>query len=243
MKLFDENMQTGQAAGNFGFSGVRPDKLGATEYTLATYVGDVTGSLTGFEQALLESKKAIVGACQKSPRAEFLLFRNTEFNSSVTEVHGFTELSNIDASLYPVPRCSGTTALYDATFSAIAATNEYAKTLSDADFSVNGIIFVQTDGGESGISVQTVKSIANELERGVKNEWLESLMVILIGANATHYQKELEDFKNDAGLTQFIDIGDVTPQSLAKLANFVSRSISSQSQSLGTGGPSQPLNF
>lgn len=242
MKLFDENMQSGQA-GNFGFSGVRPDKLGSTEYTLVTYVGDKTGSLFGFEAQLLEAKKAVIAACRKSPRAEFLLVRNTEFNSCVDEVHGFAELATIDESKYVESICSGQTALYDATYSAVAATNEYARTLSDAEFSVNAIVFVVTDGGESGCSVQTTKSIVDEIKRGVQNEWLESLMVVLIGVNAAQCTVELERFRKDAELTQYEDIGSATPQRLAKLADFVSRSISSQSQALGTGGASQALTF
>jgi hypothetical protein len=243
MKLFDDNMQAGQA-GNFGFSGVRPDKLGSTEYTLVTYTGDKTGSLQGFEAVLLETKRAVVEACKKSPRAEFLLVRNTEFNNHVDEVHGFAELATIDPSQYQEPRCTGTTALYDATYNAVAATNEYAKTLSDADFSVNGIVFVVTDGAESPhASVQTPKSIAEEIRRGVQNEWLESLIVVLIGVNAAQCSVYLEEFKKEAKLTQYVDAGDATPQRLGKLADFVSRSISSQSQALGTGGPSQPLTF
>lgn len=244
MKLIDENMQTGLAPGNFGFSGVRPEKLGATEYTLVTWAGDKTGSLSGFEQALLEAKRAIVAACQKSPRAEFLMLRNTEFNLRIDEVHGFAPLASIDPNQYVAPVCSGQTALYDATYSAVAATNEYARILSSSDFNVNGIVFVGTDGLESpGASVQTVKSIKAEIERGVQNEWLESLIVILIGVNASRYKAELENFQIGAGLTQYIDVGDATSEALARLADFVSRSISSQSQSLGTGGPSQPLNF
>ena len=38
-----------------------------------------------------------------------------------------------------------------------------------------------------------------------------------------------------------IDAGDATPAKLAKLAVFISTSISSQSQHLGTGGPSQQI--
>lgn len=241
MKLFDENMQTAQA-GAFSFSGVRPEKLGAAEYTLVTYVGDKTGSVSGFEQDLLETKKAIVLACKKSPRAEFLLFRNTEFNTRIDEVHGFQELMQIDPASYVAPNCNGGTALYDATFAAIAATNEYAKTLSDQEFNVNGIIFVVTDGDDTS-SIQTESSIEKEIKRGVQNEWLESLNVILVGVNAAQYKHKLESFKNDAKLTQFVEVVDATPQRLAKLAEFVSCSISSQSQSLGTGGPSQPMTF
>lgn len=244
MKLIDENMQTGLAPGNFGFSGVRPEKLGATEYTLVTLVGDKTGSLIGFEQVLLEGKRAIVAASRKCPRAENLMLRATEFNTRIDEIHGFAPLGSIDESLYEAPRCSGQTALYDATYSAVAATNEYAKILSASDFFVNGIVFVETDGCESpGASVQTVNTIKAEIARGVQNEWLESLMVVLVGVNAAQWKAELEKFQTDAGLTQYIDAGDATPEALAQRCGFYVRSISSQSQSLGTGGPSQPLSF
>ena len=47
----------------------------------------------------------------------------------------------------------------------------------------------------------------------------------------------------NAGFTQYIELADAKANTLAKLADFVSRSISSQSQSLNTGGPSKSLSF
>lgn len=95
MKIFAKDMQFGKV-GNFGFSGVRPEKLGATEYTLVTLVMDKTSSVNPFSDGLLEVKKAIIAACRKSPRAEYLMFRSVEFNREVEEVHGFIELAQID---------------------------------------------------------------------------------------------------------------------------------------------------
>jgi hypothetical protein len=51
----------------------------------------------------------------------------------------------------------------------------------------------------------------------------------------------LENFKNEAGIDQYINIGKADANTLAKLADFISKSISSQSQSLNSGGPSQPI--
>ena len=241
MKLLNDDIQVAQI-GNFTFSGIRPERLGATEYTLVTIVTDKTGSVYGFERDLLEVKKSVAAACQKSPRAEYLMLRNVEFNNKVDEIHGFIELNTVDASGYQAPQCEGATALYDATYAAIAVTNEYARTLSDNDFSVNGIVFVITDGDDN-VSIQTPGTVAEEMKRGIKNEWIESLNVILVGVNATKYSRELDKFSQDADLTQYVDMGDATPKKLARLADFVSRSISSQSQSLGTGGASQALTF
>jgi hypothetical protein len=113
MKLFTDDMQTVNA-GTFSFSGVRPEKLGAVEYTLVTLVMDRTGSVNGFETELLRVKQAVVEACRKEPRAEYLMFRSVEFNERIDEIHGFVELVNIDPSKYRKPDCAGSTALFDA---------------------------------------------------------------------------------------------------------------------------------
>lgn len=241
MKLINAEMQTGQV-GNFNFSGVHPDKLGSTEYTLVTIVVDKTGSVAGFESELLKMKQTVIEACQKSPRADYLMVRLVEFNNSVDEVHGFAELTNIDVASYISPRCGGMTALYDATYNAVAATNGYAKMLADQDFGVNGLVVVITDGEDNASSYRS-SDVAREVSEGVSREWLESLNVILVGINASQYTTQLNSFKASANLTQYVDAGQATASKIAKLAEFVSQSISSQSQALGTGGASQPIVF
>lgn len=242
MKLVNDDGMVNTNIGNFNFSCIRPDQLGAPEYTLVTIVTDKTGSVTPFANDLRNMKVAVVDSCQKSPRAEFLMLRSVEFNGTVSEEHGFAELKNINAKDYTVPRCSGMTALYDATYWSLVATNEYAKSLTAQDFNVNAVVFIITDGGDND-SAATIQMVKEELSRGVNNEFLESLNTILIGVNDKDCAKQLQDFVKDAGLTQYVSVADATASSLAKLADFVSRSISSQSQSLGTGGASQALTF
>ena len=67
------------------------------------------------------------------------------------------------------------------------------------------------------------------------------MISILIGINASDCARLLSEFQREAGMTQFIDAGDTTPPKLAKLAAFVSQSVSSQSAALGTGGPSKQI--
>lgn len=245
MKLIqdDPNTETIVAqASNFRFSGVRPESLGATEYTLATLVTDVTGSTSGFEDLILDMRRMVVDACKSNPRAEFLMLRATEFNTQVKETQGFKEVNSVDQGSWIATRAHGMTHLFDATAEAIEATNGYGEILSGQDFNVNGVIFVVTDGADTG-SINTPATIKMLAEMGVKNEHLESLNIILIGVNAKDCKKQLEAFQNGAGLTQYVDAGNATPAELAKLAKFIAASISSQSQSLGTGGPSQALSF
>jgi uncharacterized protein YegL len=241
MKLFDDNTTQGTVNG-FGFSAVRPETLGSTEYTLVTLVVDKTGSVTSFADALFQVKKTVVEACRKSPRADYLLLRVVEFNQRIDEIHGFKPLADIDASAYVTPSCGGMTALNDATFAAVSAINAYGKTLADQDYLANGIAIIITDGDDNASSTSTA-DIKREIATGVSGEHLESMRTILVGVNAGEYAAKLQAFQQEVGIDQYVDVSDASSQRLAKLADFVSRSISAQSQSLGTGGPSQALNF
>lgn len=240
MKLVDA-MQKFDNKG-FEFSAVRPDTLGATEYTLVNIVVDITGSVSPYSADILKMQKAIIEACQYSPRSDYLLVRIVEFNQKINEIHGFTPLSSINVDQYIEPNCFGGTALIDATYSSVNATNIYGKTLADQDYLVNSILFVITDGDDNASRLSTT-DVVTEMKKAVSGEFLESSRAILIGINPGQSSSYLKKFKDAVGFDQYEEVSNVTPASLAKLANFVSKSISAQSQSLGTGGASQALVF
>ena len=235
-------------AGHFGFSAVRIEDLQATEYTLVTIVVDRSGSTEAFYRDMEKTLKQIVEACQKSPRADNLLLRVIVFGDDNQEIHGWVPLNNIkpdqyDNALSP----GGMTALYDATINGVEGIANFAKQLRDEDYSSNGIIFILTDGEENHSKLvhtdpsNRAKFVKDALQTTLRGEHLESLVSILVAVNATGCQRALQQFHNEAGFTQYIDMGDASPQKLAKLAQFVSKSISSQSQALGSGGPSQSI--
>jgi hypothetical protein len=232
-------------ASNFRFSAVRPDVLGATEYTLVTIVLDTSTSVNDFAGELLACVKAIIDACRKSPRADNLLVRLVSFNTKLKEVFGFKALVDIDSNNVDSFSPQGMTALYDASFEAIGATEQYAKLLYDQEFDTNAAVYVITDGEDNQSKASKPAKIADMLNRVRQQEQLESIVTVLIGINTKELgiQKALNEYANDAKFDQYIDAGDATSANLARLAGFVSRSISSQSQALGTGGPSQSLSF
>lgn len=240
-KLLQDDWVSGTTQG-FAFSGIRPEKLTATEYTLATIVCDITGSVSSFESQIRDAVRNAIEACRRSPRAENLLLRVVEFNTNIKEKFGFKPLLDVNPADYAAPVCNGGTALYDALFSSIEASNQYAKTLNDQEFAVNSIVFVITDGDDNA-SRCTPKMVKDALESGTKSELLESNMVVLVGINSGSCSSYLSNVQQNCGLTQYVDVADADDKSLAKLASFISRSISSQSQALGTGGPSQALVF
>ncbi|MDO8469995.1 MAG: hypothetical protein Q7S84_03190 [bacterium] len=237
-----ENMQIGSGKG-FHFSATRIEHLGATEYTLVTIAVDVTGSVDDFADDLLKCLQTAVESCKKSPRSNNLLLRLILFSSSLSggieEIHGFKPLGEIDPGAYQPLKTGGMTPLFDAVYSGVGATNAYAKQLMSQNFLANGIVFVLTDGDDNASS-STPRMIRAEIDRGQKGEDIESLVPILIGVNAKLHTKELQRFATEADL-KYIDIGDATKGKLAKLAEFVSQSVSSQSQAIGTGGPSQAI--
>jgi len=246
-KLLDKNpMDTHKTMHSFQYSAVDVNSLGASEYTIVGISQDTSGSVSPFKKDMEDALKKIVDACRKSPRSENLLLRLSEFNDNVGELHGFRELRNIDPTEYDdllEPR--GMTALYDATVDGAEAIERYGKTLTDMEYACNGIMFVVTDGGENHSNVvKSAKTVKDCVSRVVRDEALESFRVVLLGVGDDPVAKQdIDDFRKEAGIDQYVHIGEATPSKLAKLADFISRSISSTSQALGTGQPSQPLTF
>ncbi len=212
----------------YQFSSVLPDKLGASEYTLVTIAVDISTSVQPFADLLIDSVKKAVDSCRKSPRANNILIRVLGFATDVTEIHGFKPLSEIDSAVYDNLSPRGNTALYDAAASAIGAMTEYGRLLQKQDYGVSGILFVITDG-EDNISTFDPATVLAKATEATSGEILESFLSVLIGINAARSKAYLTRFQKTAGLSDYIDAGDATPGNLAKLAAFVSRSVSSGS--------------
>ena len=246
-KLIDKNpMQTHKTMHNFQYSAVEVSTLGASEYTIVGILQDTSGSVSSFKDEMEKALQQILDACKKSPRSENLLLRLSEFNSIVGELHGFRELRNIDPTEYDdILVCRGLTALYDASTDGVESIERYGKTLTDMEYACNGILFIITDGGENDSRlVKSAATVKEAIQRVRTNETLETFTTVLIGVgDEPTVQALLATFKDDAGIDQFVSIGEATPAKLAKLADFISRSISSTSQALGTGQASQPLTF
>jgi hypothetical protein len=245
MSLLNQDLETLNAGSGYKFSATKFDKLGATEYTLASVVTDASGSVDAFAAELTKTLKTILKACAKSPRKENLMLRLTQFANRVTEIHGFKLLGSIkDADYDNILNIGGSTALFDAMDEAIQATAAYGDQLTKKDFLVNAIIVVVTDGEDNVSHIQDPTRIKATLESIRKAESLESIRLILVGVTQDNVSLNsyLTTVKGSCGVDQYVSIGSATPGKLAKLAEFVSQSISSTSAALGTGAASTPLN-
>lgn len=239
----------GESLGGFGYTSIALDKLGASEYTVVSIVVDKTTSVAPFKDLLEDMVQQSLEACKQSPRALNLLARTTAFSAGwdtgidIEELHGFTLLNSIDLTQFRgtiEPR--GSTPLYEAVYEALDTTYDYAKTLYDQEYICNAIMFIITDG-EDNASSKRPSDIKELKEKIRRKEHLESVNIVLIGVNDTEddLKQYLEDFKRDADLDQYESAGKATKNSLAKVAGFISQSVSATSNQVGSGAPSQPL--
>lgn len=240
-----EDIQTFQAASGYKFSGMSIDALGSSQYTLVGLVVDTSGSVDPFAKALEQMLKTVYKGCNDSnnPYRENLMFRVTTFSHTIKEVHGFKTLNNINENDYNGSVITGgDTALCDAVDEMVQALTAYGATLTKQDFTVNGMIAVVTDGQDNA-SHTAMGAVAKSVKKIRTTETMTSCVTILVGVtnddtNLDHY---LQTFKDDAGMDQYIPIGKATPGKIAKLAGFISQSVSSTSSALNQGAPSKPI--
>lgn len=230
--------------GGYGYTGMAVDTLTSFENTIAQGLLDESGSTSPFAKQMEQTVKTIIRTLRSSPRADNLIYRQCHFGSKYREHHGFLPLSQINEGMYDgCYQSGGQTILYDATSRMLAEVQDYSQKQAKLKYTCNGICYMLTDGQDYG-STLGQNDVKQALFAINGDESLESLITILIGVNDDpKIQKDLEDYSKFVGFTQYVPMGKADEKSLKKLANFVSQSIQSQSQALGTGGPSQSLTF
>jgi hypothetical protein len=229
----------------YGFSAVRVEDLGATEYTLVAIAADASGSVAPFADPIEACMAEIARSCASSPRADNLLLRVSAFDDTVHEVHGYRPLSAGTPGDYRgCTRHGGTTALFDAALNAVASIRDYAQELSDADYECNGLLFVITDGADNA-SRADASALAAALASATASPHLDSLVTVLVGVGVQDpaLKAWLETLRHAAGFHAYVELEHADAATLAKLARFVSRSVARQSQALGTGAAGQPIGF
>lgn len=247
MPIFDTTHLTSHTliGSHYGYSGTRIGHLGATEYTLVAIAADVSGSVRGFKDRIEACIQTTVRACRRAPRADNLMLRLLEFDSQVTELHGFKPLIECKPADYKTClSIGGTTALFDASHNAISSVADYGRDLVKNGLSANAIVFVITDGGDNA-STLTAGSVRDAVRDAITGEAIESMVTVLVGVNvqSTNTARALMDFSSTAGFDHYLELDKADEATLARLADFLSRSIAAQSNVLGSGGPSQILTF
>jgi hypothetical protein len=237
MPLFTDDMDERSipGAGNFKYKTERIDNLGSSSYALVTISIDISKSTFHFASVLLEMVKNIIMACKQNSLSETILVRLVVFNHELNEIHGFKLLDDINPDDYEPFVPKGFTALKDALYSSVGASEDFSEYLIKQEYrEVVSVCYTVTDGWDN-VSTMTEESIKGKIEKANANETVSSLTTILIGlCNPTDTEtvNNLKKLKEDAGLSDFVNFGNATPDKLAQIGNMVSQHISSTSQSL-----------
>lgn len=239
MPVFDPSapMVSRRLAGSaYGYSATRLDALGAAEYTLVAVAADQSGSVAGFRVEIERCLAEIVRACRAHPRAEHVMLRTVAFDDALHEVHGFRPLPSLDPASYAgCLRAGGSTALHDAALNAVASVTSYGDTLAGADFAVNGLVFVLTDG-EDNASAASASAVRAAVAAAVASERLSGVRTVLVGVGVGGpTSAALMRFSAEAGFDDYVGIETADAASLQRLAAFASRSIAVSSTALGAG--------
>lgn len=233
--------------GGYAYSGATIDSKISSEQTLFTLCIDVSGSVAPFRNELEECVRAVIAGCKKDSRADYQMVRVLTFSDTVQEFHGFKTLASCNVDDYrDFISPGGMTALFECIDNAVEGTDDYAAKLKDRDRDSNAIIVGLTDGCDNrgllkGLTVQSIKAA---FERVMANEHTESLLSVLIGVGMRdqNVKSQLAIVEAQGGFSQFLAIEDNNASTFAKIAGFVSQSVSAQSSHVGTGGPSKPIN-
>lgn len=240
---------------NYGFSAAKIGSLTAPDYTLATLLVDDSGSVYSWKDKLEECVRRIILSLryvggkpgnQQNDRADYIMVRVVAFGTQLREVMGFTQLGDIQMSKFDnFLGQGGGTYLFGACKNSLDAANAYAKQLFDAEYKVNGLTYVITDGDDTtsdrdGI---TASDVGVSLKSAVQSEAMESMVSILVGVNmvSPSIKIYLDNFASVAGFDKFLSLDDADDAALQRVANAGVQSISLQSQALNSGGPSQQI--
>jgi hypothetical protein len=253
-----------RTSGSLSYSAAKIEVLKnlASEFVLCDLVGDRSGSLVGFEEELERCQAIAIAGCEQSPQADNLLIRVTEFSTAfsdgVKEVHGYKSIRQIfrrteqdtDDTVYaaikaeyPSIVCGGATPLYQALYSSVRAMLDYAKVLRSNGFSVNGVIFVMTDGKETENTISR-EELKKYIQAAMQGEGLLTLTIVVIGMNITDPESEkwLKLLVGEVGITHYQDGGSLTMHSAAKMGQFITQTITTVSIQLQSGQPAiQPV--
>ena len=242
MPLFDDTMdhKTIPGGGAYNYSAIRPENLGAADYTLVLIAVDASGSTKPFKSYLVKMLQACIEACKKNPRSDNVLIRVIVFNGYIHEIHGFKPLNSIDINSYSL-NSGGITALYDAAYSGIGSILDYGKTLYYNDIDLNACCYFVTDG-MNNVDGATTTMIRDKIQAAIQGEELSSLTTVLIQLRDPNNPDPVADaalkkFREEVGITEYRDLPDATPETLAKLGRFMSKSISIVSNSCASGQP------
>lgn len=230
--------------GNYGYTGTIIDQIESFKNTIAQMLFDESGSTRPYARQMELVIKEIIKSLRASPVADQIIYRQCHFGTNFREFHGYEPISAINEDRYDgCYQPGGQTHLYDAIDRSVLEMIDYADQLAKKRYTTNGVLYLVSDGDDYG-STLSLADARKAMAKGISSESLESMLSVMVGlSNNDATLAAMEKFAKDVGFTQFLPVKDTSEATLLRIGQHASQTIVSQSQHLGTGGPSQALKF
>lgn len=234
--------------GNFGFTGRGLTGLTENAYFGAKVVLDLTGSIGNFAPELRQMLINIILGGRKGDYAYNLTMSASTFNSydGIQQLFDWQPSLDIDENGLPTFQPRGMTNLIDGSLHGVGSLEACGDDIIAKKRKFSGALYVVSDGEENNSLVTDPGQIKAMAEAIRRSEKFGGLSMVLIGIKTSGDSLDaLAAFKDAAGFDQYIDAGDASPAKIAHLGGIISKSISTHSQNVATGGASQhvDLNF
>jgi len=135
-----------------GAQGTDVDDLAGDEATLYVRLFDMSGSMSSFQDVVIDAGNLQLDALKGSKNGDQILMSTWTFDTRVHLLHTYLPLANVpklDTSSYSP---NGYTALYDGVINVITSAVAYAQSLIDAGIRVRVVIVIVTDGEDNSSS-------------------------------------------------------------------------------------------
>ena len=210
-----------------GAAGKDLEDITASDVTLVTVLIDSSSSIAdrGLEKAVREGQNALLDAFAGAKDQDAVLLACWTFSGTMDVIHSYVpvpDATRLDTQNY---RASGSTALYDAWCSALAANVAYAQRLRDGGTPTRSVVVVVTDGEDVG-SKRTTAECAR-LSRDLLASELFTLALVGVGTDV-NFEHVAKSMGIPAGCILWER--DATPSGLRRAFQLVSRSAVRASQ-------------
>lgn len=207
-----------------GCAGVDLDDIEATEVTLVSLLIDDSGSMGGFEKAVIDGHKELLDALKGSKQKESFLVGMWALNRGVP-YHSYVKVDDaekLDGRNY---RPSGGTPLVDCWMEMLAANVAYAQQLRASGTAVRSIAVVITDSEDNmsrKFRVADAKMLAEDLLKS------EQFILAMVG---TGVESTFRDMARQMGVPDgSVLVAGKTASEIRKVFRLVSQSVIRASQ-------------
>jgi hypothetical protein len=132
-----------------GAQGASVDDLAGDQVTLFVKIIDMTGSMDGFRQTVIDAYNQQLKDLSNSKAAESILMSTWLFNTRSKLRHGYQPLTDVPPLDWDSYNPDHQTALYDAILDAFTGVVAYGQSLRDAGVNTKIVVSVHTDGADN----------------------------------------------------------------------------------------------